>query len=63
MDDVLALCAVLDKSSVQRIFQLNQVNRLSLAITAQLDAPQNLQLAADAVANGVMMINSLEQSE
>lgn len=34
----------------QRIFQLNQVNRLSLAITAQLDAPQNLQLAADAVA-------------
>jgi adenylate cyclase len=34
----------------QRIFQLSQVNRLSLAITAQLDAPQNLQLAADAVA-------------
>ncbi|MEI8165013.1 MAG: GAF domain-containing protein, partial [Chloroflexales bacterium] len=34
----------------QRIFQLNQVNRLSVAITAQLDAPQNLQLAADAVA-------------
>ncbi|NTU79387.1 MAG: GAF domain-containing protein [Chloroflexales bacterium] len=34
----------------QRIFQLSQVNRLSVAITAQLDAPQNLQLAADAVA-------------
>lgn len=34
----------------QRIFQLNQVNRLSVAITAQLDAPRNLQLAADAVA-------------
>lgn len=34
----------------QRINQLNQVNRLSVAITAQLDAPQNLQLAADAVA-------------
>ena len=34
----------------QRIFQLNQVNRLSVAITARLDAPQNLQLAADAVA-------------
>lgn len=34
----------------QRIQQLSQVNRLSVAITAQLDAPQNLQLAADAVA-------------
>jgi adenylate cyclase len=34
----------------QRIFQLSQVNRLSVAITAQLDAPQNLQVAADAVA-------------
>lgn len=34
----------------QRIYQLSQVNRLSVAITAQLDAPQNLQLAADAVA-------------
>jgi adenylate cyclase len=34
----------------QRIFQLSQVNRLSVAITAQLDAPQNLQTAADAVA-------------
>jgi adenylate cyclase len=34
----------------QRIYQLNQVNRLSVAITAQLDAPQNLQTAVDAVA-------------
>ncbi|NNJ12834.1 GAF domain-containing protein [Chloroflexales bacterium ZM16-3] len=34
----------------QRIQQLSQVNRLSVAITAQLDAPQNLQLAAEAVA-------------
>jgi adenylate cyclase len=34
----------------QRIAQLSQVNRLSVAITAQLDAPQNLQVAADAVA-------------
>lgn len=34
----------------RRISQLNQVNRLSVAITAQIDAPQNLQLAADAVA-------------
>jgi adenylate cyclase len=34
----------------QRIFQLSQVNRLSVAITAQLDAPQNLQTAVDAVA-------------
>lgn len=34
----------------QRIFQLSQVNRLSVAITAQLDVPQNLQTAADAVA-------------
>jgi len=42
----------------QRIFQLNQVNRLSLAITAQLDAPQNLQLAAD----GVAMIFNVRQA-
>ncbi|EFO79304.1 response regulator receiver [Oscillochloris trichoides DG-6] len=34
----------------QRVQQLSQVNRLSLAITAQLDAPQNLQIAAEAVA-------------
>lgn len=42
----------------QRIFQLSQVNRLSVAITAQLDAPQNLQTAADAVA----MIFRVEQA-
>ncbi|WP_129627808.1 GAF domain-containing protein [Candidatus Oscillochloris fontis] len=34
----------------QRVQQLSQVNRFSLAITAQLDAPQNLQIAAEAVA-------------
>lgn len=34
----------------RRIRQLNQVNDLSLAITAQIDATQNLQLAVDAVA-------------
>jgi len=42
--------AQLLENEQQRIQQLSQVNRLSLAITAQLDAPQNLQLAADAVA-------------
>ena len=52
----------------QRIQQLNQVNRLSVAITAQLDAPQNLQLAADAVAMifgvrqaGLLLIGDGEQ--
>ncbi len=34
----------------QRVQQLSQVNRLSLDITAQLDAPQNLQIATEAVA-------------
>lgn len=52
----------------QRISQLSQVNRLSVAITAQLDAPQNLQLAADAVAQifavsqaGLLLIGDADQ--
>jgi adenylate cyclase len=53
----------------QRISQLSQVNRLSVAITAQLDAPQNLQLAADAVARifaveqaGLLLIGEGDQA-
>jgi adenylate cyclase len=49
----------------RRIRQLGQVNRLSLAITARLDAAQNLQVAADAVARifevrhaGVLVLDS-----
>ncbi|MBX0331043.1 GAF domain-containing protein [Oscillochloris sp. ZM17-4] len=52
----------------QRIQQLNQVNRLSVAITAQLDAPQNLQLAAEAVAKifdapqaGLLLFGDIDQ--
>jgi adenylate cyclase len=53
----------------QRISQLSQVNRLSVAITAQLDAPQNLQVAADAVARifavrqaGLLLIGDADQT-
>ncbi len=42
--------ALLLENEQRRIQQLSQVNRLSVAITAQLDATQSLQLAADAVA-------------
>ncbi|NTV62686.1 MAG: GAF domain-containing protein, partial [Oscillochloris sp.] len=52
----------------QRIQQLSQVNRLSVAITAQLDVPQNLQLAAEAVAKifgvsqaGMLLFGDAEQ--
>ncbi|MEI7772550.1 MAG: GAF domain-containing protein, partial [Chloroflexales bacterium] len=52
----------------QRIQQLSQVNRLSVAITAQLDAPQNLQLAAEAVAKifgvrqaGLLLFGDVDQ--
>ncbi|MCS6882014.1 MAG: GAF domain-containing protein [Oscillochloridaceae bacterium] len=54
----------------RRISQLSQVNRLSVAITAQIDAPQNLQLAADAVAAifgvpqaGLVLFNDAERQE
>lgn len=42
--------ALLLEEEQRRVQQLNQVNDLSVAITAQLDVTQNLQLAADAVA-------------
>jgi len=54
----------------RRISQLSQVNRLSVAITAQIDAPQNLQVAADAVAAifgvpqvALVLFNDLERQE
>ncbi len=54
----------------RRISQLSQVNRLSVALTAQIDAPQNLQLAADAVAAifavprvGLVLFNDPERQE
>ncbi len=52
----------------QRIFQLSQVNRLSVAITARLDVPQNLQLAAETVAQifrvqhtGLLLLNEVDE--
>jgi adenylate cyclase len=42
--------ALLLENEQQRIAQLGQVNQLSVALTAQIAAPQNLQTAADAVA-------------
>lgn len=54
----------------RRTSQLSQVNRLSVAITAQIDAPQNLQFAADAVAAifgvpqaGLALFNDPERQE
>lgn len=60
--------AQLLENEQRRIQQLSQVNRLSVAITAQLDAPQNLQLAAEAVAKifdvrqtGLLLFGDIEQ--
>lgn len=61
-DDEAVLNAIINQFSIalgnsrlleeeqRRIFQLGRVNALSVALTARLDAPQNLQVAADAVA-------------
>ncbi|MEN9934734.1 MAG: hypothetical protein RLZZ387_1313 [Chloroflexota bacterium] len=38
-------------SEQRRVRQLERVNRLSIAITAQLDPHENLRIAADAIAN------------
>lgn len=42
--------AMLLENEHRRVRQLNQVNNLSVAITAQLDTTQNLQLASNAIA-------------
>lgn len=57
--------ALLLENEQRRIRQLSQVNRLSVAITAQLDTNESLQLAADSVAAifGVQQVGLLVISD